>query len=206
MGGSRNAFLVGSLLTFSACSDGVAPPAALSFDAGELAVTGEALLAAPGADAQQSTTGGRASGHAEISRVVGTTPIAEKYSFIALSTEPSASQPFAAKGEIDAITTATLPTRVSNRSLHADITCLRIVGNTAVASGPLERFVVDGQPVSFQPGLQLVFRVEDNGEGGGGTVDQASRIVLTLSARAACEFFPLQTDPSERANIQVQQR
>ena len=208
-----NAFLGSALAVLTACSDGLVPPAAPSFDIGAIftatefeGVTDERLVEALSIDARRSATGGRASGHADISRQVGTAAIAERYSFIALSTEPSPSQQFAAKGEVNATTIATLPTRVVHRTLHADINCLRIVGNTAIASGPLERFVVDGQPVAFPPGLQLVFRVQDNGEGQTAGPDQASRIALTLTQRAACEFFPLTTDPSDHGNIQVRQR
>ena len=52
-----------------------------------------------------------------------------------------------------------------------------------------------------------MFRVQDNGEGGG-TFDQASPVALTLSPlRAPCDFFQfLPLLPSERATNQVSEK
>jgi hypothetical protein len=158
-----------------------------------------ALAADPSPDQQvgaaQAATGGAASGRFELSAPIGNRA-AEQYSFTALSTNPSPT----AKGEI-ALKTLFINGVESN--VHLDVDCLVIVGNQAWFSGPARRYVLGG--VEQPPGLYLVFRVEDNGEGANDPPDRGSPAFG--GPPMACTLMPpFPLIPSANANIQVRQR
>jgi hypothetical protein len=144
---------------------------------------------------EQAATGGRASGHFEIDFGGGAT---EEASFIALSTAPP--PPFAAKGEVEwRFRSATTTLRI-----HVNVTCLSIVGNDAWFSGPIEKFILNNQPVQpFLPNAQ--WRVRDNGEGASSPPDMASQGFYAFSPQD-CQFrIPFFLFPSTNGNIQVRQ-
>lgn len=158
-----------------------------------------ALAADPSPDqlvgVAQAATGGRASGHFELSAPFGNRAT-EQYSFTALSTNP----PPTAKGEVELHTLFTFGVE---GKVHIDIDCLVVVGNQAWFSGPARRFVLGG--VEQPPGLYLAFRVEDNGEGANAPPDQAS--IAFGSPPMGCSLMPLfPLTPSANGNIQVRQR
>jgi hypothetical protein len=143
-------------------------------------------------EATQAATGGRATGSWRL-----VTPIfnraAEHYSFTALSTGPLG----AAKGEVQlhTIFVGGIPSNV-----HIDVDCLVIAGNQAWFSGPARRWVLAG--VEQPPGLYLVFRVQDRGEGSNAPPDLASPAFS--GPPMGCRFmppFPLVPE----GNIQVRQ-
>jgi hypothetical protein len=139
--------------------------------------------AAPGEagpiEANQAATGGRATGHWRL-----VTPIfnraAEQYSFTALSTGPAG----AAKGEVQLHTTFV---GAVESNVHLDVDCLVTRGNQAWFSGPARRWVLGG--VEQPPGLYLVFRVQDNGEGAKGAPDLGSPAFA--GPPMACRLMPL---------------
>lgn len=189
----------------AACSDdattnAVTAPEA-SFDTGsDVATLLESLLPtlpATAAPAQlgpaQAATGGRASGHAHI------TPFANfntRYSFVAVSTGSFPD----AKGEFEGSILAG-PTRLD---IHADVDCLATVGDQAWVSGPIERFVLNGEPQPIPP-FDLLFRVRDNGEGGNSPPDEASTLSVFGEQPCAARFNTIMR-PNERGNIQVRPR
>ena len=220
MRSSRTAVLAGSLIFLAACADDVTRPSAdtralpPTFDLGALAdelvipgPTSDELAGSSDIGVQQAATGGRASGRADVVRQFAISVAEEMYSFIALSTEPSPGNPFAAKGEFSGhrVITFRATGDVTTQTIHADINCLRIIGNTAVASGPMERFIVNGRLVTFPFPIQVVFQVLDMGEGRNGPPDLASAAILTsFSAAPACTVFNLPMLVNDDGNIQVE--
>jgi hypothetical protein len=175
---------------FSEASDPSSSPYGLS----EFTLAG-GPTAGESVDAAQAATGGRATGRFELSTPIGNRA-AEQYSFTALSTQP----PPTAKGEVDL---HTLFTFGQEAHVHIDVDCLTIVGNQAWFSGPARRFVLGG--VVQPPGLYLVFRVEDNGEGATAPPDRASP-AFSGPPMGCMLMPPFPLIPTANGNVQVQSR
>lgn len=152
--------------------------------------------------AQQAATGGRASGHVGFTFA---TPflgvvVSEKYSFVALSTEPP--PPFAAKGQYEF---HVVTTTVENRA-HGEVICLSIVGNRARVAGVVRKLWVNNVQRPLPPaGLFNFWTVQDNGEGQD-PPDLASlvRFASEAAARFHCAVgVPLEQLPNQEGNIQV---
>ena len=175
-------------------SASVADGGSTPYDWAEFALA-TSLAADETIDAAQAATGGRASGHSELSTPTGNRA-AEQHSFIALSTDPAPT----AKGQVEMHTVFTFG---SEGTVHIDVDCLVIVGNQAWFSGPAKKNVIDG--VTQPPGLYLVFRVQDNGEGANDPPDAASPGFS--GPPMACRFMPaFPLVPNANGNIQVRQR
>jgi hypothetical protein len=156
--------------------------------------TGEELMVAARVGTDQAATGGRATGHADITS--GST--GQKYSFSALSTGDFPNAKGQSEGHV-------IDPTFGRAIVHVDVDCLAITGNNAWVSGPVTKFRINGQDVPFPPGLQALARVQDNGEGGT-TVDEASLGVGVFGAQV-CRSRPLlPLLPSDHGNIQVSQR
>lgn len=161
------------------------------YDASDLTFEATAALV----EIQQAATGGRATGHYELGAPIINRQL-EHYSFSALSIAPAPT----AKGEVQL---QTLFTTGQQSNVHLDVDCLVIVGNQAWFSGPARRFVLDG--VEQPPGLYLVFRVQDNGEGANAPPDQGSPAFS--GPPMACTLQPpFPMTPTANGNIQVRQR
>jgi hypothetical protein len=172
--------------------------AACSESASNSAVTDPHVGSALQARAEQAATGPRASGHADIT--VGTTDT--KYSFIALSTGPSSPN---AKGQVEGHITVTAMGTTTTTDLHAEVDCLRFIGPTAT-EGP--QAVVSGPITKPQTlvGQHLLFRVQDNGEGGT-ALDRASELEIRSAPATGqppvCTQTPPDVQDSQNGNIQV---
>jgi hypothetical protein len=168
------------------------PLASTPYDASDLAFE---ATSAELVEAQQAATGGRATGHHELAAPI-INRVLERKSFTALSTDPAPT----AKGEVEL---KTLFTTGQESKVHLNVDCLVIVGNQAWFSGPARRFVLDG--VEQPPGLYLVFRVQDNGEGANAPPDLGSPAFS--GPPMACMLQPLFVmTPTANGNIQVRQR
>ena len=203
-----------SLLTLcallTACSDSptsrsIAPPDAPSFDvltdADPSALRAVDLSALGEVGSLQAATGGRASGHADA--LTFGVAFTDTYSFIALSTAPSPTTPFAAKGEfeggyVNAAGTLTV-------EIHGDVDCLAIVSNEAWVSGPIEEYIVNGVSLPTT-NRQFLIRVRDNGEGGTVSPDQVSFISEPFAPQTCRLRPPLVLSQNRAGNIQVRQR
>jgi hypothetical protein len=169
---------------------GGAAPSTL-YDASDLAFEAAAALV----ESQQAATGGRATGHYELAAPIINRAL-EHYSFAAVATSPAPT----AKGEVQL---QTLFTTGQQSNVHLDVDCLVIVGNEAWFSGPARRFVLDG--VEQPPGLYLVFRVQDNGEGANAPADLGSPAFSGPPMACALQpLFPM--TPTANGNIDVRQR
>jgi hypothetical protein len=199
---TRAAVSLGFVLALAACADSsrsvslTGPDASPSHDVTELA----------------AALGGRASGRAEILRILPVPPFPpggesrERYSFIDISVDPTLLTPFAAKGEFQGDNSVEFNgVPGGGTSLHADIDCLRIVDNVAFISGPVKRYTINGEP---QPvaGLQVFVQVQDNGETDSSMPDLASPMLVGALPPRPCAFFAFPMLPSIDGNIQVSQR
>ena len=208
---TRTALVVAVCTAFAACDDSTpaadvtapdgrspafdeigAPPASTPYDASELAFE---ATSAELVEAQQAATGGRATGHHELAAPIINREFEQK-SFTALSTDPSPT----AKGQVELHTVFTDGLKAK---AHIDVDCLVIVGNQAWFSGPAKRFVLGG--VEQPPGLYLVFRVQDNGEGVNAPPDLGSP-AFSGPPMACALRTPFVMTPTANGNIQVRQR
>jgi hypothetical protein len=204
---SRHAqVLCGLVFLLAACADSAttrtiaAPDAGPVFDVGAAPTftelgTGEEISGTADVGAEQAATGGRASGHDDIT--LGT--VHQKRSFIALTTGDFPN----AKGQAEVHIVSTLGFTV----VHADVDCLAILGNNAWVSGPVTKFRRNGEDLTILPGFQMLFRVQDNGEGAT-SVDMASVVVGSFTPQD-CRFRrPLLAfmAPSDNGNIQVSEK
>lgn len=156
--------------------------------------TGEEVVVAAGVEAERAATGGRATGHADITRG----PRHARSSFSALSTGGFPN----AKGQVEYHHTGPL----GQNDVHVSVDCLATAGNNAWFSGPVTNWRRNGQDVLPDfPGIQALFRVQDNGEGGT-TVDMASLGVAAFGAQLCRSMRLLPLIPSDNGNIQVSQR
>ena len=178
----------------AALAASVADAGSTPYDWDELALT-TSMSADQPIDAAQAATGGRATGRYELSTPTGNRA-AEQYSFTALSTNP----PPTAKGQVEL---QTLFTSGDRSNVQVDVDCLVIVGNQAWFSGPARRYVLGGVPQP--PGLYLVFRVEDNGEGANALPDRGSP-AFSGPPMACALMPPFPLIPTAHGNIQVRQQ
>jgi hypothetical protein len=157
--------------------------------------------AAPMAAAQQTATGSRATGHVGFNfsaPVFGVS--SERYSFVALSTDPAT---FAAKGEFEVILAAG-PT--FELKFHGDVICMSTVGNVARIAGRITKGWVNNVQTPITGSGFPIWTVTDNGEGQGAT-DTASPMFFNNATNAALHcavgFLPPQF-PVQEGNVQVQ--
>lgn len=207
--------LTGLALTLAACGESATERAITAVNAsgtralvaaqGDFALTNVAVAAlatheelpvSADAGTERAATGGRATGHADITIGGGTNPN-QKMSFSALSTDAFPN----AKGQAEVHILSTL----GLTDVHAEVDCLAILGNNAWVSGPVTKFRRDGQDIPFPPGFQMLFRVEDNDEAGT-SVDRASLIVSRLVAQVCRSRPPLLLVASDGGNIQVSEK
>ncbi len=155
------------------------------------------------ATAQQAATGGRASGHVGFNFSVPAfgVIVSEKYSFVALGTEPP--PPFAAKGQYEVMLQTV---RGVEQRIYGDVICMSTVGNTTRIAGQITKVFVNNVQRPITGATHTVWTVTDNGEGQG-TTDTASLMIFGNAAFAAfhCTVgIPLPQFPNQEGNVQVQ--
>ena len=84
---------------------------------------------------------------------------------------------------------------VTGIKTQIDVTCIRVIGNTARIGGTYVRGVPIGSPTDT-----IVFDVVDNGEGSKASPDQFNKFHVDV---CGCNGQSDTTFPSERGNIQV---
>ena len=75
--------------------------------------------------------------------------------------------------------------RYIDTTVHAEVNCLEVVGNNAWIGGIITR---SSNPAQVGPGLQILFRVQDNGEGDAEPRDMTSQLVW--GAVPSCSTTP----------------
>ena len=207
----RAAVLIGSISTLAACADGGRGPTLTAPDAGpslDLAGSEGPIALSSVLAAENAATGARATGHAEVfSSFFGA---AYKYSFTALATEPTPTLARAAKGEVQATIIRTVGATTVTETIHADIDCasfinipIPIFGRMANLSGPIRKWTRDGESVPFPAGEEVLFTVQDNGEGDNATRPDRASAVVPTGGRQNCRILFIGMHDSERGNIQV---
>jgi hypothetical protein len=181
--------------------DGPFDFASVSADA-SAQLAGAQLIGAQLAALPQAASGSRASGHVGFpSGLPGFGIASEKYSFVALSTDPAT--PFAAKGQYEIMLTTV--TGVS-QTIHGDVACMTTFGNTARAAGPITKVWRNGVQVPITANTHAYWVVVDNGEGAA-TPDQVSlmRFGNAATAQTYCATgFLSVVFPNQEGNVQVQ--
>lgn len=151
------------------------------------------------AAAAQAATGSRASGHVGLNFPGSPGVVSEKYSFVALSADPST--PFAAKGQYEMeLTTATGRTN----KVHGDIICMGITGNTARIGGQITKLWVNNVQVPIAGPTHNHWVVVDNGQA---APDQVSLMQYTIApgAQAHCATgLPSVVFPNQEGEVQVE--
>jgi len=147
-----------------------------------------------------SASGGEASGHADVHGTEVQNVKDETYSFTAV---PTGAAPLAA-GQVEVHLLRFTGEEVF---VHAEVTCLSIVGNDAWIGSRISRFVQNRQEVPERTGRPMIFRARDVGEGEG-AVDLASLVFFLAPGGdelAHCNTrpdFPILRE-SVTGNIQV---
>lgn len=158
--------------------------------------------AAQMAAAHQPATGSRASGHVGFNFGVPTLGLlSERYSFVALSTDPAPT--FAAKGEFEMMLTAATG---AEQKFHGDVICMSTVGNTTRLAGQITKVWVNNVQRPITGATHTIWTVQDNGEGQG-TIDTASPMFFNNGANAQfhCTVgFPPPQFPNQEGEVQVQ--
>ena len=155
------------------------------------------VAAADGAPADLAT-GGQASGHTDTFATPTQNVFEQRYSFNARSVGAFP----AATGEFEAHSRRFTGETVV---VHAEVTCLAIVGRQAYIGARITKATIDQEDVPDAAGVALVFDVRDNGEGDG-VADDASLFYLGYTSEIAyCDSRPLipVMRPSTNANVQV---
>ena len=169
-------------------------------------LAGAQRLGAQLAASPLAASGSRTSGH--VGFPAGVLPPAfgiasEKYSFVALSTDPAT--PFAAKGQYEVMYTATTGTEIK---IHGEVSCMLVFGNTARAAGPITKVWRNGVQIPITANTHAFWVVVDNGEGAGsGTPDQVSLVRFSNAgiAQTFCATgFGSVVFPNQEGNVQVQ--
>lgn len=157
-------------------------------DAGASATIGAAVV----------PVGGKASAHVDIFATARQNVVEQTYSLIAAS----AGEFPLAKGEFEG---HALRFTGETVNIHAEVTCMAIVGNQAWIGLRITRATIDEQEVPGAAGTPMTFRVQDNGEGAS-AADAASLWFLGFADEIAfCNTRPT-TNPlrtSTTGNVQV---
>jgi hypothetical protein len=155
------------------------------------------------ASAPQAASGSRASGHVGFpTGVPGLGIASERYSFVALSTDPAT--PLAAKGQYEfTLTTVTGATQ----AVQGDVVCMYTFGNTTRVAGQITKCWRNGVQAPIPAtGTHNIWVVVDNGEG------QATPDLVSLmrysnagTAQTYCATgFSSVVFPNQEGNVQVQ--
>ena len=135
-------------------------------------LAGAQMLGAQLAASPRAASGSRASGHVGLTFPANPGIVSEKYSFVALSTDPTT--PFAAKGQYEVTYTTGTGTTIM---IHGDVSCMLTFGNTARAAGPITKVWRNGVQIPITANTHAYWVVVDNGEGAAaGTPDQVSLV------------------------------
>jgi hypothetical protein len=153
------------------------------------------------AAAAQAASGSRASGHVGLNFPGSAGVVSEKYSFVALSADPST--PFAAKGEYEMqLTTATGRTN----KVQGEIICMGITGNTARIAGQITKIWVNNVQVPIAGPTHNHWVVVDNGQSQA-TPDLVSLMQYNIAAGAQAHCatgLPSFVAANQEGEVQVQ--
>ncbi len=169
------------------------------------------LLGAQLAASPNAASGPRATGHVGIYLAANPGIVSEKYSFVALRTDPAT--PLAAKGQYEVQYTTGSGIEIK---IHGDVDCMTTFvgvpgpfgGATARASGPIRKVWRNGVPSPITAATHAFWVVVDNGEGSQTTFPDFPSLMNFAPAGIAQNFcangFGINVFPNQEGNIQVE--
>lgn len=168
------------------------------------------LLGAQSAASPNAASGPRATGHVGISFPANPGIVSEKYSFVALRTDPAT--PLAAKGqyEVQYTTGSGIEIRI-----HGDVDCMTtftgapglFAGATARASGPIRKVWRNNVPAPITAATHAYWVVVDNGEGQPVPPEFASLVNFApagIAQNFCANGFGIGVFPNQEGNVQVE--
>jgi hypothetical protein len=167
-------------------------------------MAGAQQLGAQLAASARAASDSRASGH--VGFPAGSFPPAsvivnEKYSFVAVSTDPST---LAAKGQFEAQFTQLPGVDIK---MHGDVTCMITFGNTARVTAQITKVWRNGVQIPVTANTHAYWVVVDNGEGSTAPPDQVSLLRFnnaTVAQNFCVNGFGTFVFPNQEGNVQVQ--
>ena len=183
-------------------TDEASAPFAMMFSAHLL---GAQLTASPNA-----ASGPRATGHVGIYFPANPGIVSEKYSFVALRTDPAT--PLAAKGQYEVQYTTGSGIEIK---IHGDVDCMTTFvgtpgpfgGSTARASGPIRKVWRNGVQIPITAATHAYWVVVDNGEGQPIPPDFASLVNFApvgIAQNFCANGFGINVFANQEGNVQVE--
>ena len=183
-------------------TDEASAPSATMFSAQLL---GAQLAASPNA-----ASGPRATGHVGIYFPANPGIVSEKYSFVALRTDPAT--PLAAKGQYEVQYTTGSGIEIK---IHGDVDCMTTFtgvpgpfgGATGRASGPIRKVWRNNVPSPITAATHAFFVVVDNGEGQQVFPDFVSLMNFApagIAQNFCANGFGINVFPNQEGNVQVE--
>ena len=168
------------------------------------------LLGAQLAASPTAASGPRGTGHVGIYFPANPGIVSEKYSFVALRTDPAT--PLAAKGQYEVQYTTGSGIEIK---IHGDVDCMTTFvgvpgpfgGSTARASGPIRKVWRNNVPAPITAATHAYWVVVDNGEGQPIPPDFASLVNFApagIAQNFCANGFGINVFPNQEGNVQVQ--
>lgn len=168
------------------------------------------LLGAQLAASPNAASGPRGTGHVGIYFPANPGIVSEKYSFVALRTDPAT--PLAAKGQYEVQYTTGSGIEIK---IHGDVDCMTafagnpgpFAGATARASGPIRKVWRNNVPSPITAATHAFWVVVDNGEGQPIPPDFASLVNFApagIAQNFCANGFGINVFPNQEGNVQVQ--
>ena len=170
----------------------------------------DAQLFGAQAASPQAASGPRGTGHVGIYFPANPGIVKEKYSFVALRTDPAT--PLAAKGQYEVQYTTGSGNEIK---IHGDVDCMTTFvgvpgpfgGSTARASGPIRKVWRNNVPAPITAATHAFFVVVDNGEGQSTFPDFVSLMNFApvgIAQNFCANGFGINVFPNQEGNVQVQ--
>ena len=168
------------------------------------------LLGAQSAASPNAASGPRGTGHVGIYFPANPGIVSEKYSFVALRTDPAT--PLAAKGQYEVQYTTGSGIEIK---IHGDVDCMTTFvgtpgpfgGSTARASGPIRKVWRNNVPAPITAATHAFWVVVDNGEGQQIFPDFVSLMNFApagIAQNFCANGFGINVFPNQEGNVQVE--
>lgn len=173
------------------------------------AMMSSARLGAQSAASPNAASGPRGTGHVGIIFPANPGIVSEKYSFVALRTDPAT--PLAAKGQYEVQYTTGSGNEIK---IHGDVDCMTTFvgvpgpfgGSTARASGPIRKVWRNGVQIPITAATHAFWVVVDNGEGQQTFPDFVSLMNFApvgIAQNFCANGFGINVFPNQEGNVQV---
>jgi hypothetical protein len=168
------------------------------------------MMSAQVAASPNAASGPRGTGHVGIIFAPNPGIVSEKYSFVALRTDPAT--PLAAKGQYEVQYTTGSGNEIK---IHGDVDCMTTFvgvpglfgGSTARASGPIRKVWRNGVQIPITAATHAFWVVVDNGEGQQIFPDFVSLMNFApvgIAQNFCANGFGIQVFANQQGNVQVQ--